>query len=684
MTEIANTLEKDRTLEGVKRELEKLREEIEYHNYLYHTLDQPEISDEEFDALMRRLIELESEYPEWITSDSPSQRVGAKPLEEFQTVTHSSPMLSLDNAFEEEDLLELDARIKRFLGLSGAEKIAYMAEPKIDGVAVELIYEDGKFVQGATRGNGVQGEDITQNLRTIHAIPLHFLRKDGYPQRLAVRGEVYLSLPAFLELNEARKSRGEPLFANPRNAAAGSLRQLDPRITASRPLDIFCYGMGEVTGWSFSRHGEVLQTLKGWGLKVNPQVQECEDIQQVLEYYRRLSRIREEMEYEIDGVVIKVDSLRLQEELGTKARSPRWAIAYKFEPKQEVTRVLDIRVQVGRTGALTPVAVLDPIRVGGVVVSRATLHNPDEIEKKDVRIGDLVLVQRAGDVIPEIARVLTAQRDGTESPFRMPRECPVCGAEAVREEGEVVPRCIGLSCSAKLKETIRHFASRGAMDIDGLGVKLVHQLVEKGLIRQVSDLYRLSLEVLVPLVRMGKKSAQNLLEAIERSKEPSLSRFIYALGIRHVGEHIAELLAGHFGTLEALMAATEEELLEVRGVGPEVGQSVVRFFAQPSNREVIARLLETGIELASGPQEAARDAKLAGKCFLFTGALSSLTRSEAQKKVENLGGRVATSVSRKVDYLVVGQEAGSKLEQARKLGIALLSEETFLELLGGQ
>ncbi|MBI2877801.1 MAG: NAD-dependent DNA ligase LigA [Candidatus Tectomicrobia bacterium] len=687
--EETKTPEKDRSLEAVQKELEKLREEIEYHNYLYHTRDAPEISDEEFDALMRRLIELESEYPELITPDSPSQRVGARPLEEFQTVTHSTPMLSLDNAFAEEDLWEFDARIKKFLGMKPEERVAYVAEPKIDGVAVELIYEEGRFVRGATRGNGVQGEEITQNLRTIRSIPISLRRKDGIPQRLAVRGEVYLGLKVFQRLNEARQGRGEPLFANPRNAAAGSLRQLDPRITASRPLDIFCYGLGEVVGGSFSRHGEALQRLKEWGLKVNPHIEECADIEQALAYCKRLGQIREEMENEIHGEVIKVDSLRLQEELGTKARSPRWAIAYKFEPKNEVTRVLEIRVQVGRTGALTPVAILEPVRIGGVVVSRATLHNQDEIEKKDVRIGDRVVVQRAGDVIPEITRVLTAQREGTERKFEMPGHCPVCGAEVVRENGEVVPRCIGLSCPAKLKETIRHFASKRAMEIDGLGVKLIHQLVEKGIVRQVADLYHLTLEDLVPLERMGKKSAQNLLHAIERSKRPTLARFLYALGIRHVGEHIAELLAEHFGTpgsgpgqvLEVLMAATDEELWEIRGVGPEVAQSVVRFFAQESNRQGVARLREAGIAFSPGPREAARDGRLAGKCFLFTGAMSSMTRGEAQRKVEALGGRVATGISRKVDYLVVGQEAGSKLEQARKLGIALLSEEEFMALL---
>lgn len=666
----------------VTRQLEGLRGEIEYHNYLYHTLDAPEISDEEFDALMRRLIEMEAEYPELVTPDSPSQRVGARPLEEFQSVLHTTPMMSLSNAFEEGEVLEFDTRVKRFLELDAGAKFTYVAEPKIDGVAVELVYEEGRFVLGATRGDGMRGENITQNLRTIKTIPLHLLKGDHVPGRLAVRGEVYLSLQTFREVNEARRRSGEPLFANPRNAAAGSLRQLDSRITALRPLDIFCYGIGEVIGRPFHSHWEVLCTLKDWGLKVNPQIRLCESIQQVLEYHRWLSEHREKMNYEIDGVVIKVDDVSLQGALGTRTRTPRWALAYKFEPKQEVTRVRDIQVQVGRTGALTPVALLEPIRLGGVQVSRATLHNQDEIDKKDVRIGDVVVVQRAGDVIPEIVKVFPSQRHGTERRFVMPDRCPVCGAEVTREEGEVVSRCVGLCCPAKLKETLRHFASKRAMDIDGLGAKLIHQLVAKGLVRQVSDLYTLTLEALVPMERMGEKSVQNLLRAIEQSKRPSLPRFLYSLGIRHVGEHTADLLAGYFGSLEGVMAATEEELLELREIGSKVAGSVVRFFSQEANRQVLEQLKEAGITFVHLPPRSILGGSLAGKTFLFTGTLSSMTRSEAERQVKDQGGKVVTAISRKVDYLVVGENPGSKFLQAQKLGIPTASEEEFVKLLG--
>ncbi len=667
--------------EEVRRQLEGLREEIEHHNYLYHTLDDPDISDEEYDALMRRLIELEIKYPDLMTPDSPSQRIGTEPLEEFQTVLHTTPMLSISNAFEEEEVLDFDARVKRFLELDTGSRITYVAEPKIDGVAVELVYEDGRFVLGATRGDGVRGEDITQNLRTIKTIPLHLLKKNEVPERLSVRGEVYLGLQAFREINETRRAAGEPLFANPRNAAAGSLRQLDSRVTASRPLDIFCYGIGEMVGWSFLNHWESLCHLKNWGFRINPQIRRSEDVQQVLEYHYWLSESRERIDYEIDGMVIKVDDLSQQSALGTRTRTPRWALAYKFEPKQEVTRVRDIRVQVGRTGALTPVALLEPIKLGGVQVSRATLHNQDEIDKKDVRIGDLVVVQRAGDVIPEVVKVVLSQRVGTEKRFVISGVCPVCGAQAVKEENEVVPRCVGLSCPAKLKETVRHFASKRAMGIDGLGAKIIQQLIEQGLLRHVSDIYTLNLKTLASLERMGEKSARNLLRAIEESKHPSLARFIYALGIRHVGEHTAELLAGHFRSLQGLMAAAEKEFLEVREIGPKMADSLAKFFSHDINRQVLEQFKEAGVTLTLSSQCRTQEKMPAGKTFLFTGTLSSVTRAEAQQRVKGYGGNVTVAISHRVDYLVIGEKPGSKLQQAQKFGIPTLSEEEFLELL---
>ncbi|MFQ6617606.1 MAG: NAD-dependent DNA ligase LigA, partial [Fidelibacterota bacterium] len=545
--------------EAIKR-VEVLRKEINYHNYRYYILDDPEISDSAYDALMRELQEIEAKFPDLVTPGSPTRRVGAEPLEEFGTVRHRIQMLSLDNALNEDEIVEFDERVKRFLGT--AEDIRYVAEPKLDGVAVELVYENGYFTQGSTRGDGTTGEDITQNLRTLKTIPLMLIERDlPLPTLLEVRGEVYMEEDAFRELNRKREEEGQPLFANPRNAAAGSLRQLDPRITASRPLLIYCYGAGMVDGYTFNSHWEILQTFPRWGLRVSPDVRRCENIYEAIEYYRELEKKRELLAYEIDGVVLKVDSLELQRRLGIRTRSPRWAIAGKFKAKQETTVVLDIQAQVGRTGALTPVAVLRPVNVGGVTVSRATLHNQDEIDKKDVRIGDTVFVQRAGDVIPEVVKVITSRRTGKERPYKLPDRCPACGAEVVRLEGEAVHRCQNLSCPAQLKQGIKHFASKRAMDIDGLGDKLVDHLVEKGLIRDVADLYFLRKEQLASLERMAEKSAQNLLDAIEASKNRPLSRVLNALGIRNVGEHLSTVLAERFGSLENLKRAEREELL---------------------------------------------------------------------------------------------------------------------------
>ena len=665
----------------IRERVQRLRKEIEYHNYRYYVLNDPVISDPEYDALMRELEELERQYPELITPNSPTQRVGAPPLEEFGTVEHTIPMLSLANAFNEEEVLEFDRRVKRFLGTD--QDVEYTAEPKMDGVAVEVVYERGELVVGSTRGDGYRGEGITQNIRTIRTIPLFLMEdEEPVPERLAVRGEVYMEIEDFKRLNREREERGEAPFANPRNAAAGSLRQLDPSITARRPLNIFFYGIGEVVGREFESQWEVLQTLPKWGLRVNPLVELCPDIQRAVQYYRRILDLKDELPYEMDGVVLKVNSFELQRRLGEVSRSPRWAVAFKFPAEEATTRVLDIVVQVGRTGVLTPVALLEPVQVGGVEVKRATLHNMDEIERKDVRVGDTVLVHRAGEVIPEIIKVMKEKRTGKERKFQMPDRCPVCGSQVVRFPGEVAYRCIGISCPAQLKGRIRHFASRRAMDIDGLGEKLIDQLVEKGLVKDLADIYYLRKEQLVDLERMAEKSAQNLLDAIEKSKDTTLARFLYALGIRHVGEHLAQVLAEHVGSLERFFTVDRDELLQIPEVGPEVAESVVRFFKDEGNRRVIEKMLRAGVRVEE-PTEAAEVARpLEGKVFVFTGALEGITREDAKRLVEQLGGRTASSVSRRVDYVVVGKDAGSKYDRARELGLTIIDEEEFKRLVG--
>jgi DNA ligase (NAD+) len=663
-----------------ERQIEQLRQQLQYHNYRYHVLDDPQITDAEYDQLMRRLQELEAAFPELIRPDSPTQRVGATPLEAFGTVLHSLPMLSLDNAFSAEEVRDFDARIRRQLGQS--DRIDYVAEPKIDGLAVELVYVDGLFVQGSTRGNGVRGEDITQNLRTIKTIPLRLIAvaHNPLPQRLEVRGEVYMTKRDFQRLNARREEEGEPTFANPRNASAGALRQLDARITAGRPLAMFCYGVGGVEGITFQTHWDVLQSLARWGFSINPHSERCQGIEAALAYYERLSQQREELPYEIDGVVIKVNALALQEALGTRSRSPRWALAYKFEAKQAVTRVKKIAVQVGRTGALTPVALLEPVQVAGVEVSRASLHNPDEVARKDVRAGDWVLVQRAGDVIPEIVEVLNERRTGEEKPFEMPTHCPICKSGVVRLEDEVVPRCVGLSCPAKLKETIVHFASKRAMDIDGLGDKTVDQLVERGLVKDIGDLYGLTKDDVLKLDRLADKSASNLIAAIERSKQTTLPRFLYALGIRHVGEHVADVLAREYSDWQALQHAGYEELQGIHEIGPRIAQSIVAFFQDIGNQGVLEKLHRGGV-CATPLQRPAVDQSLRGKTLVFTGELQTYTRAEAKRLVEARGGRVTSSVSRSTSYVVAGADAGSKLDQARKFGLSMLTEDEFQALL---
>ena len=665
------------TREEAKKRIEWLRKEIWRHNYLYYVLNKPEISDEEYDKLMDELRKLEEKFPEFITPDSPTQRVGAPPAKEFKAVKHVKPMLSLDTARDEEEIRAFDRRIKKELGV---DEVEYVAEPKLDGLSVELIYEDGKYVRGSTRGDGIEGEDVTENIRTIRAVPL-VLRDDEipYPKKLAVRGEVIMHIKDFEEFNRELIQKGEEPLANPRNAAAGSLRRLDPRETAQRPLDIFFYEIMhyEANGIKIESQWDALQTLKKWGLKINPYVKLCKNIDDAIKYHDEMEKIREDLEYEIDGVVIKVNKFEYQEALGVKTRSPRWAIAYKFPPRKEETQILDIMVQVGRTGILTPVALLKPVDVKGVTVSRATLHNEDYIKEKDIRIGDWVRIARAGDVIPEVIEVIKEKRIGNEKEFSMPKECPVCGSHVVREGAYY--RCTGgLSCPAQLKRSIAHFASKNAMDIEGLGGKTVDLLVEKGLIKRISDIYRLTKRDLMRIPRFAEKSAKNLIEAIEKSKNRGLARLIFALGIPNVGEHTARLLAEKFKSIDKLMKATEAELLAIKEIGPETASSIVNFFNEEKNRKEIEELKKLGIKMEYEEEEG----KLKGKVFVFTGSLKDFSREEAKEIVEKLGGIVSNSVSKNVDYVVVGEKPGSKYEKAKELGLKIINEEEFKKLVG--
>ncbi len=674
----------------------RLRETINHHNSRYYQLDDPEITDAEYDLLLQELAAIEEEFPDMVTPDSPTRRIGAPPLENFSPVVHLTPMLSLKdvfpmkhNVFSDEEIRDFDRRCRQ---LSGDQSPLYTVEPKLDGLAVSLFYENGRLATGSTRGDGAVGEDVTLNIRTIPTVPL-FIPKGHFPanrpetntaavpEKIEVRGEVCMERAALQKLNRRRDQEGQPPFANPRNAAAGSLRQLDSRITARRPLTLVSYGLGFREGTSFRTQSEILDTLSLWGFQVNPLIRRRIGLAECIDYYHHINTIRDELPYEIDGIVIKVDDLRLQELLGAVSRSPRWAIACKFAPVQEQTVVENIIVQVGRTGVLTPVAVLRPVRVGGVTVSRATLHNEEEIHKKDIRIGDTVVVQRAGDVIPEIVSVVKDMRKGVENPFLMPERCPECGAHVVRLDGEVAVRCINLACEAQLREHVSHFASRLALDIDGLGDKMAAQLVANGLIKDPADLFFLTKENLLGMDRMAEKSASNLIEAIDRAKSPSLARLIFALGIRHVGEHTAKLLAKAYKNLDALAAAGAPDLEEIQDIGPEVAAAIIDFFREPANLLVLEKLRIAGVAPLNDEHREA--GPLAGKYFVFTGTLQDLGRNEAKLLVEARGGTVESSVTKKTTYVVAGEAPGSKIEKARIAGVPILDEKSFLALVKG-
>lgn len=666
----------------VLEEIRRLRETIRGHDYKYYVLDAPEISDEAYDDLFRRLRELEEAHPDLVTPDSPTQRVGVAPRDGFTTVEHEPPMLSLRAIYSEEELVAFDATCRRELG---QEAVDFVAEPKYDGLAVELIYEEGILVQASTRGDGYTGEDVTANVRTIPAVPLALAEDEmPVPERLVVRGEVYMARSDFAALNRRREEAGEAPFANPRNAAAGSLRQLDPRITATRPLRIVVYQLVESPGISPRRQWDVLHRfLPAWQLRSRDEPKRlCSSAEALMEYYGEMLEGRDEADLELDGMVVKVDRLDYWPMLGTRSRDPRWAVALKFPARGAVSRVRDIIVQIGRTGRLTPLAILDPVEIGGATVRRASLHNRGEVERKDIRVGDHVLVERAGDVIPYVVRSFPERRTGEEVPFEMPGNCPVCGSAVVFSEDGKDDRCASLTCPAQLKERVKHFASKSAMDIDGLGDKTVEQLIDAGLVGSATDLYRLTRADWMGLERMGEKSAENLLRALEESKEVGLPRFLVALGIPLVGEHLARVLAAHFPSIRALRDAREEDLLEVDGIGPEVARSVVAFFSDPENLEALETFRRIGID-PEGPATQGDVAPLSGRTFVFTGRLERWSRAEAARLAESLGARVTSSVSGETDFLVAGPGGGSKLERARELDVAVIDEETFADMVAG-
>ena len=665
---------------AIKKQIAQLREQLNEHNYRYHVLDAPDIPDVEYDRLMRELQQLEQDYPAYQSSDSPTQRVGAAPQDAFTQVKHEMPMLSLDNAFADDEVRAFNKRINDRLKREG--DIEYACEAKLDGIAVSLLYENGQLIRGATRGDGETGEDITQNVKTLHSVPLR-LRGKGYPKSLEVRGEIYLPKAGFNAINDEARKQGQKLFVNPRNAAAGSLRQLDSRITATRPLEFCAYSVGLVKGGSLpDKHSEILQALNKWGFLINKKMAVVKNIEGCLKYYDKLEQERASLPYDIDGIVYKVNDIALQKKLGFISRAPRWAVARKFPAQEEMTQLLNVEYQVGRTGAVTPVARLEPVFVGGVTVSNATLHNKDEIERLDVRVGDWVIVRRAGDVIPQIVSVVLSKRPKRTRKIKFPDTCPVCDSPVEAVADEAAMRCTGgLVCAAQRKEAIRHFASRKAMDIDGLGDKLVEQLVDQELIHSVADLYKLSAEQVANLERMGDKSADNLIAALEKSKTTTLPRFLYALGIREVGETTARNLAQAFGNLDALSQATEEDLQAVPDVGPVVAHFVVEFFQQQNTRAAIKALRKAGVNWREVEQAAADELPLNGLTYVITGTLDSMTREEASEKLQALGAKVAGSVSKKTHALIAGPGAGSKLTKAQTLGIDILNEDQLLQLL---
>ena len=670
----------------IRKKVTKLRDEIRLYNHQYHVLDEPSVPDAEYDRLVRELQTIERDHPELITRDSPTQRVGAEPARSFQTVRHELPMLSLDNAFSEEELRDFHRRVLDRLELDSSAELDYAAEPKLDGAAVSLLYENGNLVTGATRGDGTTGEDITHNVRTIHAVPLSLLG-NGYPERLEVRGEVFMPLAGFEAFNDRARENGEKTFVNPRNAAAGSLRQLDPKLTAERPLDMYIYSVGLVAGGKLpDRHSDILTLLMDWGFKICPERRLVSGIEGCMEYYSSIGNRRDSLPYDIDGVVYKVDRLDYQRTLGFVSRAPRWAIAHKFPAQEELTIVRDIEFQVGRTGAVTPVARLEPVFVGGVTVSNATLHNMDELHRKDVRIGDTVIVRRAGDVIPEVVKIIPDRRPKGARKIKSPDKCPVCGSAVRRDDDEAVARCTGgLYCPAQRAESLKHFVSRRALDIEGLGSKLIEQLVEMDRVKTAADLYDLEAAELAAMERMGQKSAENLLDAIQRSKETSLSRFLYGLGIREVGEATAASLASYYGNLTAIMDASEDDLQQVPDVGPVVAARIRAFFAEGHNQEVVERLKTSGVTWKeSDPARETDNGPLSGKIFVLTGTLESMTRDEAKDQIQALGGKITGSVSTKTDYLAHGKKPGSKLAKAQNLEITILDEAALKKILSDQ
>ncbi|AQQ52446.1 NAD-dependent DNA ligase LigA [Planococcus lenghuensis] len=660
-----------------EQRVEQLNKQLREYGHAYYVLDRQAVPDAVYDQLLHELIDLETQYPDLVFPDSPTQRVGGEPLSGFSKVTHAYPMLSLSNVFGEEDLREFDRRVRS--GASG--EVEYVCELKIDGLAVSLLYEDGKFIRGATRGDGRVGEDISANLRTIRSVPL----KLNETATIEVRGEAFMPKGSFHQLNEERESRGEELFANPRNAAAGSLRQLDPRIAASRNLSVFAYGAGgDGSNLPVAGHEETLRYMESLGFKVNLEREVCRSVEEVLAYIEKWTEQRNELAYEIDGIVIKVNSYEQQEELGFTSKSPRWATAYKFPAEEVVTKLLNIELSVGRTGAVTPTAILEPVRVAGTTVQRASLHNEDLIREKDVRIGDQVIIRKAGDIIPEVVAALTEQREGTEEPFVMPTECPACGSELVRIEGEVVLRCVNPKCPAQITEGLIHFVSRNAMNIEGLGEKVVEQLYREGLVKDVSDLYKLTQEDLLTLERMGEKSASNLIAAIDTSRSNSMERLLFGLGIRHVGEKAARLLSEEFGTIDRLMTASLDELTAVHEIGEKMADAVVTYFDNEDVQALVERLRDRNVNLAYTGKRvrlAEGETVFAGKTVVLTGKMTQLSRSEAKERIEALGGKISGSVSKKTDLVIAGEEAGSKLDKARDLGIDVWDEQRFLEEL---